>query len=160
MPSQRRNNTPGFTLIEIMVVLVILAVAAAIVAPHVASTSDLEAVSAARMVACDLQYAQDTAITTQVPVTVTFDGALPNEAYCVVTLDCGAQVCVRGLEGDIDRGGLVSTSDASIIKPKFGQTPSEASANVEFDFDVSGLISTSDFSQVKPKFGNAAPDCP
>jgi hypothetical protein len=93
-------------------------------------------------------------------VTVTFDPPLPDQAKCTVTLDCGAEACVRGLEGDIDRGGLVSTGDASIIKPKFGQTPTEAAGNVEFDFDVSGLISTSDFSQVKPKFGHAAPECP
>ena len=88
-------------------------------------------------------------------VTVTFDAALPDQCCCTVTLDCNAQVCVCGLEGDIDRGGLVSTGDASIIKPKFGQTPSEASVNVEFDVDASGLITTSDFSQVKPKFGNS-----
>ena len=90
-------------------------------------------------------------------VTVTFDTALPDECCCTVTLDCddgdgSAEVCVCGLEGDIDRGGLVSTSDASIIKPKFGDTPTNADA--EFDFDCSGLIATSDFSQVKPKFGN------
>jgi hypothetical protein len=91
-------------------------------------------------------------------VTVTFDTALPDQCCCTVTLDCddgagSAEVCVCGLEGDIDRGGLVSTGDASIVKPKFGDTPTDADA--EFDFDVSGLVSTSDFSQVKPKFGNA-----
>ena len=91
-------------------------------------------------------------------VTVTFDPALPDEACCVITLACEAEVCVCGLEGDIDRSGLVSTGDASIIKPRFGDTPTDADA--EFDYDVSGLISTSDFSQVKPKFGNATPGCP
>ena len=64
----------------------------------------------------------------------------------------------RTLAGDIDRSGQVSTADASIIKPKFGQTPTALTA--EFDFDVSGQISTSDFSQVKPKFGHIAPECP
>ena len=63
----------GFTLIEIVVVVVILAIAAAIVVPYVVATDDLEVISAARMVACDLQYAQDVAITSQLPVTVTFD---------------------------------------------------------------------------------------
>jgi hypothetical protein len=92
-------------------------------------------------------------------VTVTLDTALPNTCCCEVTLDCGASVCVCGLEGDIDGSGLVSTGDASIIKPKFGQTPTAATA--EFDFDVSGLVSTGDFSQVKPKFGNTLQNpCP
>ena len=64
----------------------------------------------------------------------------------------------RGLEGDIDRGGLVSTGDASIIKPKFGQTPTDATA--QFDYDVDGLISMGDFSLVKSRFGHPAPECP
>jgi hypothetical protein len=91
-------------------------------------------------------------------VTVDFSPALPDEACCTIELDCGAWICVRGLEGDVDRSGLVTTGDASIIKPKFGDTPTAADA--EFDFDVSGLISTADFSQIKPSFGNLAPACP
>jgi hypothetical protein len=91
-------------------------------------------------------------------VSVTFDPALPDRAYCTVTLDCGSPVCVRGLAGDVDRNGTVTTGDASIIKPHFGDVPTEADA--EFDFDLSGLISTGDFSQVKPLFGNEALDCP
>jgi hypothetical protein len=90
-------------------------------------------------------------------VTVTFSTALPDKCCCTVTLDCddgagSAEVCVCGLAGDIDRGGLVTTGDASIIKPKFGQTPTAATA--QFDYDLGGLINTGDFSVVKPKFGN------
>jgi hypothetical protein len=91
-------------------------------------------------------------------VTVTFSTPLPDQAYCTVSLDCGAQVCVRGLEGDVDRSGLVTTGDASIVKPHFGDTPTDADA--EFDFDCSGLVTTSDFSQIKPLFGNVVPNCP
>jgi hypothetical protein len=91
-------------------------------------------------------------------VTVTFDEPLPDQAFCTVALDCGASVCVRGLQGDTNRDGLVSTGDASIIKPHFGDIPT--GANAEFDFDVSGVISTGDFSQVKPLFGHTAPACP
>ena len=69
----RSADSRAFTLVEIMVVLVILAIGAAMVIPQVVSMSDLEAVSAARMLSCDLQYAQDTAITSQLPVTVSFD---------------------------------------------------------------------------------------
>ena len=70
-----KNSPAGaFTLIEILVVVVILAIAAAIVVPAFSSSS-LQAVSAARMIASDLQYAQNVAITSQGPVTVTFDPA-------------------------------------------------------------------------------------
>ena len=70
----KNRPTAAFTLIEILVVLVILAIAAAIVVPSL-NSSDLQATSAARMIAADLQYAQNVAITTQGPVTVTFDPA-------------------------------------------------------------------------------------
>jgi len=75
----RNNFKKAFTLVEILVVIVILAVVAAMVSPYVASSSDLQVVSAARILASDLQYAQNTAITTQIPVTVTFD--VNNESY-------------------------------------------------------------------------------
>ena len=65
---------------------------------------------------------------------------------------------MRTLRGDINRDGVVSTADASIIKPKFGQIPSSATA--AFDYNVDGIISTADFSQVKPRFGNTTPSCP
>ncbi len=70
---QRRCRQFGFTLIEIMVVVMILAIVAAVVIPQAVGTKDLQVMSAARMFATDLQYAQDTAITSQVPITVTID---------------------------------------------------------------------------------------
>lgn len=69
----------GLTLIEVLMVLLIIAIAAAIVIPNVVDTNDIQVVSAARMLASDLQYAQDDAITTQSPVTLTFD--TNNESY-------------------------------------------------------------------------------
>ena len=63
----------AFTLIEVIVVLVILAVAASIVIPYATSTSSFQASGAARLIMSDLEYAQNQAITTQSPVSVTFD---------------------------------------------------------------------------------------
>ena len=76
---RRNRDFAGFTIIEIVVVLVILAIAAAIIIPNISSTDDLKATSAARMVATDFQYAQNMAITHQEPVTVTFTTS--NESY-------------------------------------------------------------------------------
>jgi len=77
--SQRRQRgSPGrrgVTLVELMVVLVLLSIAAAVIVPQAVQSSDLEAVSAARVLSADLSYAQDLAITSQVPVTVSFDVA-------------------------------------------------------------------------------------
>lgn len=58
----------GWTLVEVIVVTIILAIAASIVVPMVTETEDMQARSAARMVASDLQFAQNTAITTQTNV--------------------------------------------------------------------------------------------
>ncbi len=62
----------AFTLIELMVVMVILAILAGIVLPTVMSTTGMQATSGARVIAADLQYAQNVAITHQQSITVTF----------------------------------------------------------------------------------------
>jgi hypothetical protein len=61
-------------------------------------------------------------------------------------------------DGDGQNWEVGSTADASIIKPRFGETA--AADNAEFDFDCDGLVSTADFSQIKPLFGHQAPVCP
>lgn len=78
-PARRRSSPHGVTMIELMVVVVILAIVAAMTVPLFVGASDMEAVSAARVVSTDLQYAQNVAITSQSPVKVTFDPA--NETY-------------------------------------------------------------------------------
>ena len=75
MPLRRRQGEPakGFTLIEVLVVVVILAITGAVVVPLMMGTGDVEAISAARVISADLQYAQNVAITKQDIVTVAFD---------------------------------------------------------------------------------------
>ncbi|HAU37243.1 MAG TPA: hypothetical protein DCX07_05950 [Phycisphaerales bacterium] len=72
-----RRNKPGlvrgFTLAELLVLLLVLAITAVVVIPAAIDTTDSQAVSAARLLASDLQYAQNVAITTQRPVYVTFN---------------------------------------------------------------------------------------
>lgn len=73
---QERRGSPAreaVTLVELMVVLVLLSIVAAVIVPRAVQTSDLEVVSAARVLAADLNYAQDLAITSQTPVTLTFN---------------------------------------------------------------------------------------
>ena len=72
----------GFTLIEILVVVIILGIAAAIIVPHIGSRSDLKATSAARLIMADLIYAQNRSISQQKPHFVQFDAA--NETYRVM----------------------------------------------------------------------------
>lgn len=71
---ERASSRPaGFTLVELVVVTIILAVAAAIVVPQLTGTASLQCQSASRLVMADLEYAQSQAIVSQAPVTVTFN---------------------------------------------------------------------------------------
>jgi len=65
----------AFTLVELLVVVIILALAAALVLPQAIGTSDMQAQAAARVLMADLEYAQSHAVVTQADVTVTFDGS-------------------------------------------------------------------------------------
>ncbi|MFW6154800.1 MAG: GspH/FimT family pseudopilin [Planctomycetota bacterium] len=70
---RRRRPHEGFTLVEILVVLVILSIATAVVIPRVSNMGDLQVAAAARTAMADLQFAQNEAIVSQRPVTALFD---------------------------------------------------------------------------------------
>ncbi len=65
-------NRFGFTLAEIIIVILILAVAAAVVIPRATGMSEMQVQSAAGELCSDLEYAQSVAVSTQQPVTVSF----------------------------------------------------------------------------------------
>lgn len=63
----------AFTLVEILTVVVILGIAAAVVIPQMGSREDLVVGAGARVVMSDLMYAQTRALTTQKTQYVVFD---------------------------------------------------------------------------------------
>ena len=72
----------GFTLVEILTVVLILGIASAIIAPQIGSRGDLKARAAARVLVSDLIYAQNVAIAQQKWMYVKFDAA--GETYQVM----------------------------------------------------------------------------
>jgi prepilin-type N-terminal cleavage/methylation domain-containing protein len=74
-----RATRGGFTLVEILCVVVILGIASAIILPQIGSRSDLIASSGARVLMADLIYAQNRAISLQKPHFVRFS----NQTYTV-----------------------------------------------------------------------------
>ncbi len=83
MRCAKRQHGGGFTLVEILVVVIIIGIAGAIIVPQISSRNDLKTSAAARMVMADLIYAQNLAITKQKNQYVMFD--LSTGTYQVVT---------------------------------------------------------------------------
>lgn len=69
----------AFTLIELIVVMVILSIAALLAIPMISSAADVQIRSAANMIAADLDYAKSMAISRQQYYSVVFNSA--NESY-------------------------------------------------------------------------------
>lgn len=71
----------GFTLVEILCVVVIVGIAGAVVIPMIGSRDDLKAAATTRTLMADLIYAQNMSITTQNPHYLVFD--IANKRYDV-----------------------------------------------------------------------------
>lgn len=67
------NKKDGFTLVELLIVVVILSVAAMIVVPTLSSAADMQVRSAANTIAADLDYARGLAVTRQANYSVVFN---------------------------------------------------------------------------------------
>ncbi len=73
MTPARLHPGRGFSLVEIMVVLVVMAILAAMALPELTGRNDMASLAASRRLTADMEYAQNLAITSQADVYVTFD---------------------------------------------------------------------------------------
>jgi prepilin-type N-terminal cleavage/methylation domain-containing protein len=71
---KRKRIAGGFTLIEILMVVVILGIASAMIIPQLGTRDDLKAAAAARTMMADLAYAQNRAVAQQKKHYVRFYG--------------------------------------------------------------------------------------
>ena len=76
---QKSKNRLGFTLAEMLVVVVILGISGMVVIPMISNTTDLQATSAARQIVSTLLFAQTAAIAHQEQYRVVFD--IENNRY-------------------------------------------------------------------------------
>ncbi len=70
-----RAASGGFTMIEVLVVMIIIAIAAMMIVPMMSSAADTQIRSAANMIAADLEYAKSMAIGRQKVYSVVFDAS-------------------------------------------------------------------------------------
>src|SRR5688500_15065328 len=81
--ARRRTRVGGFTLTEILAVVVILGIASAIIIPQIGTRDDMRVKAASRTLIADLIYAQNLAISTGQVVYVRFDVA--GNSYSLLT---------------------------------------------------------------------------
>jgi prepilin-type N-terminal cleavage/methylation domain-containing protein len=72
----------AFTIVEILIVLLVLAIGAAIVIPNIGSANDSQAIAAAAILQADLEVARSMAMATQAPYSVVFSS--DRQSYKVV----------------------------------------------------------------------------
>jgi prepilin-type N-terminal cleavage/methylation domain-containing protein len=127
MKKSRRKTLPAFTLVEVIIVLMIIGIVAAIVIPMHVSAASTELKTAANMIASDLEYAKSMAISTGKSYFVVFDTSA--EGYCIK--DAGGQVITHPVhiganyavsfagDGRLDKVDIVSTTFGAANTIKF-----------------------------------------
>ncbi len=78
----KTTSRRGFTLIEILVVVVILGIAGAMIVPQLGTRDDQRVQAAARVLTADLMYAQNMSITQQSAYYIAFD--IGHQKYSVI----------------------------------------------------------------------------
>jgi len=129
-----RNKEEGFTLVEVMVTLVIVIIAAALVVPSISSFfGNLQLKTAARGLFADLNYAKIAAMKTLVPHTLLLGGANGGQQKWIVF-------------NDKNDNGIYDPADEQIVKESSLENGITLPANTigtpgkPITFDRNGLL--------------------
>ena len=95
MPRAAATVRRGFTLVEILSVVVILGIASAIIIPQMGTRDDMRAKAAARTLIADLIYCQNLAISTGKPCFIRFDVA--DSSWRVITSPTSTNTATWGV---------------------------------------------------------------
>jgi type II secretion system protein H len=140
---------PGFTLLELIVTLAVLAIAVAVVTPTIGrGTESLRARAEVASFAATLRHAREQAITTQRTYRVAVDGE--NHRISVTTLPSPASLSSGGPASPSSAGSASASS--TLREPEVNETRTlsprlvvEAAQASEVVFDVHGGASGGDF---------------
>jgi prepilin-type N-terminal cleavage/methylation domain-containing protein len=130
MRTARALSRAAFTLVEILIVILVLAIAAAIVIPNIGSANDSQAIAAATILQSDMEVARSMAMNTQVPHSVVFSADV--QSYKVVANYGGgayssavavSHPVIKGKLYEVRMSGLNGMSHVSVTSVAFGGQP-------------------------------------
>ena len=124
-----RITNSGFTVIEIMIVMVIISIAAVMVIPMMTSAASMQIRSAANMIAADLEYAKSMAISRGQNFSLVFDKTI--ESYRIENQDGNviAHPVKKGFDYVID-----FRSDGRLNKVDIADVDFDTTSEIKFDY--------------------------
>ncbi len=125
----KETVSAGFTLIEVLIVLVIISIAAMAAIPMMSSAGSIQIRSAASMVAADLAYAKGIAISRQQNYTVVFD--VSNETYQIE--DAAGDVIGHPVKTGFDYV-VDFSSDSRFSRVDISGANFDDTSSIEFDY--------------------------
>ena len=147
--SDSLTSNSGFTIAEILIVVLIIAIAAMMAVPMISSASSMQIQSAANVIAADLEYAKSMAITRQKTYTVVFDKS--NERYQIESPDgIIAHPIKKGFPYIVDFRGDSRLGKVDISNVDFGGSP-----QVGFNLLGSPVPDEGGFIELCPQGGGA-----
>ena len=127
----------AYTLVEILIVVLVLMIAAAIVIPNIGSADDSQAIAAAAVLQSDLEVARSMAMATQVPHSVVFSPDSPDKkrsykvvadytpgvAYDDPSNNVVGHPIIKGRLYEVCLSGLQGMSHVKVTDVSFGGSP-------------------------------------
>jgi len=135
MKFSSRFQKRGFTLIEIIMVVVILGIVAFMAIPMVSNAADIQVRAAANRIAADIDYAKSMAITHQRSYSVVFDPA--NESYDIRVEPAGSGDVI---DHPVNPGAFVVdfSTDANLSRVNLADANFDSDSDHAITFDYLG----------------------
>jgi prepilin-type N-terminal cleavage/methylation domain-containing protein len=149
MKIERGKTLPAFTLLEVVMVLMVIGIIAALAVPMYVSAASTQLRVAADMIASDLEYAKSMSISTGKSHSAVFDTAA--ESYSIENSD--GQVIAHpvhiGADYTVSFANDSRLNRVDIVNTNFGATETVSFDNIGAPVDGSGAALNNGFIQLR-----------